>query len=382
MENEIKKEFKTTEELIDAINNKFAEYNGLMETVKTQGETLTKLKTIGYSVGGKRTRKELIEKSLMENKIRDLKQGQEVQFEVKDVANVSSASMVAGLNEVALPFRETEIDKAPRNMPFIQELIQWGAVNGNTVDWLEQTTKTDASDMRAEDAVIAQGELAYTERSTKVKNLGELIKVTEESLSDYPFLSGEINDELGADLNLLLSNQLLSGDGEGNNLEGFTEKAAAFAPGNFENKVNDASYIDVIRVAIAQIVDAGKGKFIPNYAILNNDDFTKLQLTKDSTGQYLIPAWMTDSGLNISGVRVVTNPAMEADKYLVGDFTKAKGFYKGGLNIKLGWEGTDFKYNRVTVRGTMRVALRVKTQDEPAFVYGNFENDRGVLITG
>jgi len=375
--------------LVDELNKQFEGYNKLLgegkqeidelrEVVTKQGETITKLKTMpGAGLPVKRV--DMIKQALEQNKIADLKKGESRTFEIKAI---TGASMVAGDDLVALPFREVEIDKAARNMPFVQNLIPWGSTSSSTIDWLEQTTKTDSSATRAENDVIAEGNLGYTEKSVKVKGLAEMIKVTEESLRDYSFLASEINTELMNDLNLLLSDQLLSGTGLTTNIEGLLEKAQAFAAGDFANAVHNANYLDVIRAAVNQIVVAGKGKFSPNYCLVHPTDLAKMNMTKDTTGQYVLPGWTTDNGIRISGVQIVANTGMTSGDYLIGDFTRAKGFVRDSLEIKTGWEGDDFKYNRVTVRATMRVALRVKAQDELAFVTGDFETDLATIEAG
>ena len=290
--------------------------------------------------------------------------------------------MTAGDNQVALPFRQPEIDRQLVNQPFIQALIPTATTGSNTIDWIENDVKTDSSASRAEDDVIPEGSLEYVERSVKLKNYAEYIKVSNEALSDYSFLSSEISSELMNDLNLLLSNQILSGTGLTTNMQGLLTIAKAFDAGNFENLVADANFLDVLRVAGNQIMSAGKGRFTPNFAIVNPEDLTKMHLTKDTTGQYVLPGWQADNGLRLAGIRIIANTAMTADTYLVGDFNRCKLFLKNGIDVQIGLEGSDFKYNRVSIRATLRAALMVKTFDQFAFVTGTFSGDRASLLEG
>lgn len=369
----------TIEAFAEKLNAKFAEYSGMKEALTKQGETITKMKMFASATQSNAPAIDLIKQALEANKVNALKQGEKLTFEVKAI---TGSVMTAGANQIALPYREGEIDKPIRNIPFLQDLIPSGQTTSKTIDWLEMDVKTDASATRDENDEIGEGALEYIEKSVTLKNVGELIKVTEEALSDYNFLASEINTELRDDINLLLSNELLTGTGLTTHIEGLTVKASAFAAGDFADTVVSPNQLDVLRVAVSQIVTAGKGRFTPNYAIVNPTDLTKMNLVKSTTGEYILPAWVTDSGLRIAGVQIIPNTAMTAGDYLVGDFSKAKVFYKDGLQIQLGWEGTDFKYNRVTVRGTLRAALRVKSNDEAAFVFGDFATDIIALTSG
>jgi HK97 family phage major capsid protein len=234
--------------------------------------------------------------------------------------------------------------------------------------------------MRAEGDTITEGDLGYTERSTKVKILSELMKATNESLRDYEFLAGEIDTELLYDLSLLLSNQLLKGDGIGSNLKGIYGYAVPFDPGSFAGAVQEADKLDVLRVAINQIVVAGKGKFYPTYILMNPSDVTAMNLVKDANNNYIMPPFVADNGTRVTGVPIIQNTDITLDEYLVGDFTKAKGFVRDSLEVRMGFVDDDFAKNMVTIRGNHRVAFRIKNQDASAFVKGIFANDIAEII--
>lgn len=289
---------------------------------------------------------------------------------------ISNSSMTAGLNEVNLPFRESGIDKAQVRPLLVSQLIQWGTTDSPTVDWVERTTKTDSADSRAEGDAMAEGALGYTERYVKVKIVSELMKVTKEALKDTDFLASEINTELLSDVTLELDDQILSGDNTGNNMKGITEYAQEFSAGNFANAVDAPNESDVLRIAINQIFVAGKGKFIPNYILLHPDDATKMDLEKDPAGQYLIPPFRSSNGMMIKGVPVIQNTGITAGKYLVGDFTRAKGFMRDALEIKV-WDQNqdDAEKNHATITANVRAAFRIKNQDAYAFVYSTFATD-------
>ena len=327
--------------------------------------------------------KESIESALNSDEFKKQIENDSVNYRFKAISNkaISNSSMTAGLNEVNLPFREIGIDKAQVRPLLVSQIIQWGTTNSPTVDWVERTTKTNNADTRAEAAAMGEGALAYTERYVKVKIVSELMKVTKEALKDTSFLASEINSELLSDVSLALDDQILSGDNTGNNMKGITEYAQAFAAGTFAATVDQPNEFDVLRVAYNQIFVAGKGKFMPNYILLHPTDATKMDLTKDpTTGNYIIPPFYSSDGMRVNGVPVIVNTGITAGTYLIGDFMRAKGFIRDGLEIKVWDQDEDnAQKNLATITCNVRAAFRIKNQDAYAFVNGTFATDIAAL---
>ena len=103
-------------------------------------------------------------------------------------------------------------------------------------------------------------------------------------------------------------------------------------------------------------------------------DVTSMELSKDSTGQYIMPPFAAVDGSIVSGIRVVANTGVTIDKFLVGDFSKAGVRFKEGLTINVGYENDDFTKNLVTILAEARLVQRVKSNHYGAFVYGDFSD--------
>lgn len=285
-------------------------------------------------------------------------------------------SFVAGVAPVVLPFRESGVDKAPVIPPTVSDIIMWGTTTSNLVDWIERTGKTDGAATRAENATMSQGDLEYTEVSTKVKIISEFMKVTNESLKDVDFLASEINSELLSDIRLLTDSQLLNGDGTGTNLLGIIPQATSFSAGSFALGIVDPNNADVLRVAINQIILAGQGRWFPNYILMNPDDVAILDLTKITDGRYIEIPYYDADGPSVVRVPILQNPGIAQDTYLLGDFTKAKAFIRDALTIRIFDQNEDDPlFNRSTVTGNIRLAFRIKNQEKAAFVTGVFSTD-------
>ncbi len=286
-------------------------------------------------------------------------------------------NFVDGATLPIAPFtQESGVSKLTYAPPLIAELIQWGTTAGPMVGWVERTDKTDGSAMRAEDAKMAEGDLEWTEKETKVKILSEFMKASNESIKDVAFTSSEINSELLDDLKNLLETQLMTGDGTGNNLLGILPQASAFVAGTFAASVVDPNYADVLRIAINQIFVAGNGRFFPSAVVMHPTDVTFLDLLKIADGRYIEVPFYDGEKMVVARVPIIQNTRVTLGDYLVADFNRAKGFLRDALTIRI-WSQNedDVLYNRSTITGNMRTAFRIKGPDLGAFVTGTFATD-------
>ncbi len=274
---------------------------------------------------------------------------------------------------VVLPFREAGIDKLLARPTMVSQLVQWGTTSSNMIDWIERTDKTNSAGMRAENATMAEGDLEYTEQSTKVKILSEYMKATNESIKDVGFLAGEIKSELLEDLQMLLDAQLLSGDGTGNNLLGIVPQATTYAAGSFADSVTKPNEADVMRTALNQIFVAGKGRFFPSAVLMHPTDVAKLDLLKIADGRYIEIPYYDGDKMVVARVPIIQNVGMTEGDFLMGDFSRAKAFVRDSLAVRVFEQNeNDVLFNRSTITANMRVAFRIKTNDKLAFVIGDF----------
>ena len=303
--------------------------------------------------------------------------GVDFSFEVPLITNqaviLDPTNFIPGAAPVVLPFREMGVDKAPVRPPAVSDLIQWGTTSSNMVDWIERTAKTEGAAMRAEGGTMGQSDVTYTERSTKVKIASEYMKVTNESLKDAQFLASEINSELLSDLDILVDTQLLNGDGTGNNLKGISEYATAWAAGSFAATVIDPNIADVLRVAINQVFVTGKGKWYPSAILMHPTDLATLDMLKIADGRYIDIPYYDGEKQTVVKVPIYQNVGITEGDFLVADFSKAKGFVRDALTIRIFDQNEDDPINnRSTITGNVRLAFRIKNQEVGAFVAGDF----------
>jgi len=374
---------------IDAFKNETvtkAELIELMSQVKaleTAGENVTALKSnvdeialrvLGLEEKGvpSNTPKNL--SSLLAEKAEDLKamkekSGASVQITLKAAGTMAESTNITG--QVPQAQREAGITRIVRRNPFILELVNVGTIMSNVWEWVEQKNADGGSAMTAEGAAKSQADFDLVVASANVKKVTAYIKITKEMLDDVELMRSEIDQELIELINLKIDEQLLSGSGLTVNLSGITTTATAWAAGAFALAIPTPTKWDVLRTAINQV---RVNLFEPNYIVMHPTDVASMELSKDSTGQYIMPPFAAVDGTIVSGIRVVANTGVTIDKFLVGDFSKYGVRFKEGVTINVGYENDDFTKNLVTILAEARLVGRVKSNHYGAFVYGDFSD--------
>jgi len=293
------------------------------------------------------------------------KSGASVQITLKTAGTMGLATNVTG--QVPQAEREQGIARIVTRNPFVLQLVNVGTIMSNVWEWVEQKNRDGGAAMTAEGAAKSQADFDLVVASANVKKVTAYIKVTKEMLDDVELMRSEIDQELTELINLKIDDQLLNGTGLTVNLTGINTNATAWAAGSFALAIPTPTKWDVLRTAINQV---RVNLFEPNYILMHPTDVTGMELSKDSTGQYIMPPFAALDGTVVSGIRVVANTGIALDSFLVGDFSKAGVRFKEGLTINVGYENDDFTKNLVTILAEARLVQRVKSNHYGAFVKG------------
>jgi len=363
----------TKAELIEAMS-KVKELETKGEEVATLKANLEEVALKVLELETKGSNKEQTEtlKSVLEAKKDELsamkeKSGASVQFTLKAAGTMALSTNTTG--QIPQAERESGITRIVRRNPFILELVNVGTIMSNVWEWVEQKNADGGAAMTAEGAAKSQADFDLVVASANVKKVTAYIKVTKEMLDDVELMRSEIDQELTELINLKIDDQLLNGTGLTVNLTGITTNATAWAAGSFALDIPTPTKWDVLRTAINQV---RVNLFEPNYIVMHPTDVTAMELSKDTTGQYVMPPFAALDGTIVSGIRVVANTGVTIDKFLVGDFSKSGVRFKEGVTINVGYENDDFTKNLVTILAEARLVQRVKSNHYGAFVYGDF----------
>jgi len=302
-------------------------------------------------------------------------------LDLKAVGDITSGNQTTAITEEFTPgMLEMEVNRISKRQTFIQSLINTATLtNTRTVSWWEQTTTEGGVATRAENATMTQVDYDWTRNEEALKFISGFVKVTNEALGDWGQLEAEIQFELFRDMNLELDDQLLNGDGTGNNLNGIITQATTFAAGAFALAIEGAQEYDVLRVALNQIA---LNNFFPTVVVLHPDDASQLDLLKISDGRYLLAPFVSADNTVIKGIPIVENQGIATDNFLVMDGSRATAFFRQGITLRI-WDQNedDPIFNRQTMTANVEVLNRIKGNDTGAFITGDFTTAKAALET-
>ena len=373
------------EEKITALKAEIAEstaeqLKSLNAALKEQGLAIKK---VADGVISQSEKEEVSLKSVLAEKKDELvaiKGNRSASLSFKAPANMLISTNVSGGNvpvEQRLPGLNTIASRQIR----LLDIVTIAQANSNTISWVYQANKDGAAGGTAEGALKNQIDFDLVVNSETVKKRTAFIKISEEMLGDIDFMQSEINNELTRELLKDVESQVYEGDGTGNNLNGIRTVSTAFAAGTFAGTVDNANVVDVLAVAMNQIMIAEQG--MPNYILMHPSDVTALKLVKVSSTdkRYVERLALIGGNLSLDGIPIIASTLVTQDEYLIGNFDFATVYQKGAPSIEVGRDSDDFTKNLVTVLIEWRGLVIVKNNDRTAFVAGTISTDAAALET-
>lgn len=280
---------------------------------------------------------------------------------VKQVTSAAAGGLIRS-------YRELDITSLGKERRVMRDILSSVPIGTSSVDYPTQTVRTNNAAPVAEAASKAYSDYEWGSATAVVRTIAHLAKITRQAMDDAPRLMGEIDLEMRYGLGYVEERQLLYGDGTGQNLSGIVPQATTFAsPGG--TTVLLPSRIDVLRLAMLQV---SIGLFPSDAIVLNQIDWAAIELTKSSTGEYLLANPQGGVLPNMWGLPVVVTPAMVAGDFLTGAFRIGATIYdRMQVEVLVSTENDkDFEKNLATIRAEERLALAVKRPG--SFVTGTF----------
>lgn len=286
-------------------------------------------------------------------------------IETKATLTNSTAAAAGSLGAGLVTTRLPGVVELPRRQLTIRQLLAQGNMDGQTLEFVKEHSWTNSAAPVAEGAAKPQSDFRLEVVSTSAKVIAHTMKASRQTLSDVSAVRSMIDSRLSFGLDLIEENQILNGDGTGQNLLGIIPQATAYT-----NPLTggDTTSIDKVRLMVLQ---AALALLPPDGIVMHPSDWAWIELLKDSTGQYIIGQPQGNIGATLWGLPVVPSMAMTIDKVLVGAFgTAAQIFDRWTTTIETGYENDDFTKNLVTILAEKRVALA--TYRPGAFIYGDW----------
>lgn len=261
--------------------------------------------------------------------------------------------------------RQPGIIAPPNQVLRIRDLIAPGRTDSNSIEYVRETGFTNNAKAQAKEGDLkGQSDLQFDDETVPVRTLAHFIKASRQILDDASQLESYIGQRLLYGLKLVEDRQLLNGDGLTGNLKGIIPQATAFAD---PASLADYTIMDQLRLAMLQAVLA---EYPASGHVLNPIDWTKIELTKDNDGRYIIGQPQGTASPTLWGLPVVTTQAMGNGKFLTGAFDMAaQVFDRQQSSVAVATQNEDdFVKNKVTILCEERLALAVYRPE--AFITG------------
>lgn len=248
------------------------------------------------------------------------------------------------------------VAELPFRVASIQQYIPAQTTSAAEIEWMAQTTRTNAAAVVPEGAQKPEAARVYTPKSVKPKVIAEWQPVTEQQLADVPQLRSMIDMQMMEEVKNKEESEIISGAGGDVGLTGLLTR-----PGRLTaSQAGGETIAEAIeKAAVAMRLTA---RLRPNVVVLHHNNLFALTTEKDQNDQYLLGHPLLRRN-DMWKYTIVENDAVPEDTALVLDTTRFIRWVRDEVNVTIGWINDDFIRNQFTIRCELRVALAVYRED-------------------
>ncbi|ADZ70110.1 phage major capsid protein [Polymorphum gilvum] len=234
------------------------------------------------------------------------------------------------------------------------DIIPFSPTGQASIKYMEETTRTHAAAETAEGGSYAESTFVFTEKSSDVRKITDSLPVTDEQLDDVPMMQGYVNGRLAFGIRQRLDTQVYVGNGTAPNLRGIVNVSGIQTQARGTDPVPDVFFKAMTKVRTV-------GRAIPTHHVMHPTDWQSIRLLRTADGVYIWGSPSEAGPERLWGLPVVQNEARASGSGLTGSFQPAwiSGFERRGVDIQIGYVGTQFTEGKRTVRGDMRAGLVV-----------------------
>lgn len=264
--------------------------------------------------------------------------------------------------------RRPEIIQPAQRTLTIRDLLLPGRTSSNAIEFVQEVGFTNSAATVAEGAQKPQSDIQFDLVTTNVRTIAHWFAASKQVLADIPMLQSYIDTRAMYGLKYVEEAQFLNGNGTSQNILGLLPQAIPFNEVGLSEGAD--TKLDTIRRAALQVRLA---EYAATFIVLHPSDWASLELSKDSTGRYLLVSVPTTGAeMRIWRLAVVETTAMPEGQFLVGATMGAQVFDREDAVVEVSTEHDDFfTKNLVAIRAEERLALAVNRPE--CFVHGQFE---------
>ena len=287
-------------------------------------------------------------------------------LETKDI--YSTANTVSVTTPALTPpmYQPEILDIARQRPPSIIDLVPSRPTQSAIIEYVLYATRTNSAAVVPEYSsgnfgLKPQSDEAFDLKIATVKTIATWVSASNQILDDAPALRAQIDNELAYMVRVVLEDQILNGNGSGNNFTGIqstsgiqTRVMSNSAPSGRGQTTSDTK-ADTLRRALT---DIQLSFYTATGIVLAPADAEALELTKDSQGRYLMifdpvtqQLWRTPT---------IVTAAETAGTALVGNFQIGCQLWdRMQTAIRIGQPSDYFLRNAVAILAELRAAFAV-----------------------
>lgn len=254
----------------------------------------------------------------------------------------------------------------PERKLTIRDVIGSAPTTSSSLEYVVEESFSNNAAPQVETQAKAKSDLTFNMKNATVRTLAHIFYASKQILDDTPALAGYIAARGSYGLRFVEENQILNGNGTGQNLSGILPTATVF---DETLRKAGSTRIDLLRRALQQV---RRTELEANAFVLHPDDWAEIELTKDAGGNMIVGDPLAPIQSKIWGLPVIQTQSIPAGTFLTGSFDiGAQIFDRQNVTVDISTEHADlFERNMVAIRIESRLALAVYRPT--AFVKGAF----------
>ncbi len=232
------------------------------------------------------------------------------------------------------------------------DIIPLAQTGFDTIKYMEETTRTHAAEETAEGATYKESTFVFTEKTSIVRKITDSLPVTDEQLADVAQVNSYINGRLVFGLRQRLDSQVLVGAGTGILLDGIKNVSGILTTAKGVDPTPDAFFKAMTAIRLT-------GRAMPTHHIVHPTDWQQVRLLRTADGVYIWGNPSESGPERMWGLPVVQSDADSAGTGYCGSFQPAwiSLFERQGVDIQIGFTGSQFVEGKRTIRADMRFAF-------------------------
>jgi len=354
------------------------------ETIKIQGDSITKMKT-AFSPGTERkSLKDAVLKALTDGAFSQVadKKASNASFtvETKDITmggfSGGAPYQAGAVIQPAMPFQNPVF--TPQEDFDVRSVLPIGTSESSMLEFPQEKAWTDNMGLLAENADSTESEVTFEMASVQGVRLSTHITVSRTALKNVAWLSNHISTRLMGKFIAKLNSQVIAGTGLTVYLKGLTGYATTFTAGGLANAIANANWIDVLLAARARNYEVNKIK--PNVVFVNPLDAVVLTSIKSTIGEWANKEpFMTVSPngvVSIMGMNIIESFDVTAGTYIMANVSSQNMeiLFNGPVEIlATDSEASNFLKNLVTIK--LEAVVLMPVYRAGAIIKGTFATD-------